>query len=464
LVVNVGRRGYADTSVSRIIAEAGVSRPTFYEYFSDKEDCLLSALTAIHECLGKSVDQSIQVGNPEHAIQATLVAIVKFASAQPGEALLLTSQSMGAGRSALDTRDAGIAALAHLIDAAHARVPPHVAIPDLNPQIAIGGLYRLLAPRLRRGEPGLSRTIDDVVAWADCYRCVPAERRWHSLTAADDPTGAPADAHGAALAAPLQPHRSMRLSREQTASNRRHRILYAAAQLAESQGYNVTTIADITQLAGVDGRTFYATFADKQDAFMAVHELGVQQVMSATAGAFFTGSSWPDRMWAAGKAFTSFLESNPMITHVGFVEAYAVGPGAVQRVEDSHVTFTIFLREGYQHNPIGTPPRLALEAIIASVFELVYREARSSPRPRVSGRLGAMAFLSLAPFLGPSEANRLIDRMRRKTRQAIDDSDLAAEACPFFGRIVNKDVVISRVLESRARPDPAKGDGLPRNV
>jgi len=142
-----------------------------------------------------------------------------------------------------------------------------------------------------------------------------------------------------------------------------------------------------------------------------VHELGVQQVMSATAGAFFTGASWPERMWEAGRAFTGFLQSNPMIAHVGFVEAYAVGPAAVQRVEDSHVTFTIFLQEGYQQKPRRTPPsRVALEAIITSIFEIVYREVRGRKDARVTGMLGHMAFLALAPFLGPAEANRFIDQ------------------------------------------------------
>ena len=89
----------------------------------------------------------------------------------------------------------------------------------------------------------------------------------------------------------------------------------------------------------------------------------------------------------------------------------AVGPAAVQRVEDSHITFTIFLQEGYQQKPRRTPPpRLALEAIITSIFELVYREVRGRKQPRVTGILGHMAFLAIAPFLGAEEANRFIDR------------------------------------------------------
>src|ERR1035441_5170156 len=93
------------------------------------------------------------------------------------------------------------------------------------------------------------------------------------------------------------------------------------------------TIAEITKRAGVDGRVFYRMLADKQEAFSAIHELGFQQLMAATAGAFFSAEQWPERMWNALGALTDWIESNPAVAHVGFVESYAVGPGAVQRVD-----------------------------------------------------------------------------------------------------------------------------------
>jgi AcrR family transcriptional regulator len=411
VVSAVDRGGYANANVSKIITEAGVSRPTFYEYFSDKEDCFLGALNDIHERLLELVRRNVEKSPPQMALQASLAAIVEFAFAEPAQALFLTSQALGAGPRALDARDAGIAEIDQLIHEAHARASPTAPVPDISPQILIGGVYRLLASRLRRGEPGLLRAIDDLSAWVGSYAWPAGGWRWHSgnLPLVQAPT--PRSTLG-----PLPPPLSLARhapgrSKEQATANQRERILHAAAQLAEQKGYNATTIADVTRQAGVDGRTFYAAFSDKQDAFMAVHEFGVKQVMSATAGAFFTGVSWPERIWAAGLAFAGFLESNPLIAHVGFVEAYAVGPGAVQRVEDSHVTFTIFLQEGYQQKATGTPPsRLALEAIITSIFEIVYREARSRERPRVSRMLGAMAFLALAPFVGAEEASRFIDR------------------------------------------------------
>jgi AcrR family transcriptional regulator len=409
MVTTANRDGYAGANVSKIIAEAGVSRPTFYDYFTDKDDCFLGALGDIQERLLAEIRQAVAGQPPEQALQASLSALVEFASAEPEPALFLMSQAMAAGPRALDARDRGIAEIEGVIEEAHGQLPPTAVIPDLSPGIAIGGVYRLLASRLRRGEPGLSRVSDDLSTWVESYERPVGEQRWRTLRPIDAGAPPPGLALGPLPApSPLPPGRPG-LSKEDVAANHRARILYAAAQLAEKKGYNASTIADITRMAGVDGRAFYAAFADKQDAFMAVHELGAQQVMSATAGAFFTGASWPERMWEAGRAFAGFLQSNPMIAQVGFVEAYAVGPGAVQRVEDSHVTFTIFLQEGYQQKPRRTPPsRLALEAIITSIFEIVYREVRRSKDPQVTGMLGHMAFLSLAPFLGASEASRFI--------------------------------------------------------
>src|SRR3954452_13838898 len=39
----VARTGYAGTTVADVVAGAGVSRKTFYEHFSDREECFLAA-------------------------------------------------------------------------------------------------------------------------------------------------------------------------------------------------------------------------------------------------------------------------------------------------------------------------------------------------------------------------------------------------------------------------------------
>jgi AcrR family transcriptional regulator len=45
----VGAKGYKETSVADVIAEAGTSRTTFYKHFEDKHDCFLAAYEMLVE-------------------------------------------------------------------------------------------------------------------------------------------------------------------------------------------------------------------------------------------------------------------------------------------------------------------------------------------------------------------------------------------------------------------------------
>lgn len=411
MITAANRDGYARTNVSGVIAEAGISRRTYYEHFADKDDCFLAAVADVHGRVLRDVRRAVREQPPERALAATIGALVHFVSYEPAMGRFLINEPMAGGAAALDARDRGIAALARLVDRSYHELDPATGVPDFSTHALIGGIYRLLASRLRRGERDLTGVQGDLLAWTRAYEQPLGKHRWRPLKLAASPSRSPF-VHSAPLRGPdpLPPGRT-RLSEQEVAANQRQRIMFAAARLAEEKGYTATTIGDITKLARIDGRVFYAMFADKQDAFMAVHELGVQQVMAVTADAFFAGTTWPERNWEAGRAFTQFLERNPLIANVGFVEAYAVGPGAAQRVEDSHTAFAMLLQEGYQYvSADARPPRLVLEAIITTIFEIVYSRARSAAKPRLAGLLPHLTFLVLSPFLGPAQANAFIDQ------------------------------------------------------
>jgi AcrR family transcriptional regulator len=44
MVAAANQHGYAQATVSAVIEHAGISRPTFYEYFADRDACFLAAL------------------------------------------------------------------------------------------------------------------------------------------------------------------------------------------------------------------------------------------------------------------------------------------------------------------------------------------------------------------------------------------------------------------------------------
>lgn len=418
------RNGYAGASVAEVIAQAGVSRPTFYEYFADRDDCFMAVHREIADQLIERVSDAVDAAPPERAVQAGVSALILRAEAKPERARFLVNETLAGGTRVLDQRDDTIARVEQVIECARAQASPLACTPDLPLRALIGGICGLLAPRLRRNEHDFRTLAEEISSWVDCYCYPTARHRWRTL---DPITAPPPPAHVCELSLrpppPLAPGRPS-ISAAEVARNQRERILYATADVAARKGYAAATVGDITGVAGVDRRVFYANFRDKQQAFLAVHELGFQHLMAVCASAFFSGTSWPERIWEGLRAGTHFDATYPVFAHIGYVESHAVGPPAIQRVEDSHAAFTIFMQEGYLHTS-APPPRSALEAIAATIFEVGYHHARQRQIEQLPGLTAHAAHLVLTPFIGRGAANEFIDA---KLGEQIDEQSVDLEA------------------------------------
>ncbi len=410
MIVAANRDGYAGANVSAVIGEAGVSRPTFYDYFEDRDDCFVATVVDVHQRLLEKMRDAITLEPPQRALAGAITATLAFAGEQPAEARFLMKEALAGGPMALDARDQGIAQSAKVVEDALKGAPSTSTIPDAPIAAALGAVHRLLAARLRRGERATGGLEQDLVAWIDSYGQNGGAQRWRELKRLPAPTRSPYLAPTTLRAPPALGPGRPRLSEQEVAENHRQRIMFATAQIVQEHGYTAATVAQITRLAGVDGRAFYRLFADKQEAFSAIHELAFQYLMAATAGAFFAGKSWPERIWEASRAAAQSIDDAPTFTHVAFVDAYAVGPRGIQRVEDSRSAFTIFLQEGYRwQTSEAAPSRLALEAIVATIFEIIYLQVRASPKPKTAGLVAHLVHLCLTPFIGAAATNELID-------------------------------------------------------
>jgi AcrR family transcriptional regulator len=406
------RHGYAGANVSEVIAHAGVSRPTFYEYFTDKDDCFLAAHRELSGLLIEEIRLAVTAEAPEQAVQAAIRKLIELSERYPDRAGFLTNQAMAGGWRGLDERDRLIGMIAQIVEHARAGAPARALSPDLPALLVLGAGRWLLAPPLRRGERDLSGLRDEIIDWVERYQAPHREHRWHGLNPGPP---LPASPHVSQISlrppAAIPPGRS-KLSKAEIIRNQRERIVYATAKVATIKGYTVATIADITAAAHVDRRVFYRHFPDKQQAFLAVHELCVQQLMAVTASAFFSAPQWPERAWEAMRACTQFQAHHSVLTHIALVESHAVGAAAIQRIDDSRAAFTIFCHEG-NHYTSRTVSRTAMEAILAAIFEIFYRQARRRESDQMSRFTPNGAYIQLAPFLGPAAANEFIDERLR---------------------------------------------------
>ena len=94
----VAAKGYAATTVADVIAEAGVSRRTFYEYFRDKEACFLAAYDTGVEVLLDTMRQAGEgIEDPLERARARVRAYLETLAAEPAVARTFEIEIAAAG-------------------------------------------------------------------------------------------------------------------------------------------------------------------------------------------------------------------------------------------------------------------------------------------------------------------------------------------------------------------------------
>jgi AcrR family transcriptional regulator len=411
--------GYAATTIAKLIADAGISRPTFYEHFDGKEACFLAAQRQVSADLLEQVRMEVARGKPAQAADSAVRCLVDFARCRPERARLLLWEPFEAGPAAIEERDRVIDAIAGAIDRAQARCEPWTKAADLPSLALVGAAFWLLAQKLRNGKGELRDLADGIADWSRRYERPLAEHRWRTV----DP-GPPAPRSPVVPELPSIPplpgvSGNSGMRRAQMESMHRERILHATALVASRRGWTATSATEIMAEAQIDKRVFYSAFANKQAAFVAAHELGYQQTLAVTARAFFSAGTWPERVWEGLLAATHFHAAHPTLCHLLYLRPYITDRRAIERIDQTHVAFTIFQQEG---DRLAADPldETAMQAVVAAGSEIVFlclREGRSEQIPLM---MPLLAYLCLAPYIGPGPAQKLID-----TKMATDAAEVS---------------------------------------
>ena len=99
-------KGFGRVTVADIISRAGVSRETFYEHFSDKEDCFMAVLDVgartLFEILSSSIDRSEE--EPLGRFEDMLKAYLNTLAAEPAFAKAFLIDAYAAGPAATERR------------------------------------------------------------------------------------------------------------------------------------------------------------------------------------------------------------------------------------------------------------------------------------------------------------------------------------------------------------------------
>jgi AcrR family transcriptional regulator len=148
----MARRGYAALTVGSIIAEARVSRTTFYEQFENKQEAVLGA----HQEIFRRFLTQIEVvcANEEEwpmKLRRGLEAAVDFAVAEPAMALLLSSQAEVADRAVGKTMLATRRRLVELLRNGREQ-PGAPPLPEITEEALVGAISTVLTRAVVDGD------------------------------------------------------------------------------------------------------------------------------------------------------------------------------------------------------------------------------------------------------------------------------------------------------------------------
>lgn len=153
MIDTVTEIGYNTLTVQNVLTRAGISRPTFYEQFEDKEDCFLAAFDAAAERMKDRIGAVVTDAGPSWRDQLRngIAELLRFIGEEPEEARMVIVEARASSPAGLRRRDELLDSFAACIDALVREDldEPPSAIAAAG---VVGGIESVVYARLQKGE------------------------------------------------------------------------------------------------------------------------------------------------------------------------------------------------------------------------------------------------------------------------------------------------------------------------
>jgi AcrR family transcriptional regulator len=145
--------GYQAMSVEDVVSTAGVSRRTFYDHFTSKDDAFLTAYDAIGATLADHVQTAYNASDTfEEGVIACLAAFLEFVASEPHYADMCIVEALAAGPDAVERRNAVMRTFARLLHEGAKTVTDGSHPPELTAEAIVGGIYEVVYSRVLAGK------------------------------------------------------------------------------------------------------------------------------------------------------------------------------------------------------------------------------------------------------------------------------------------------------------------------
>jgi AcrR family transcriptional regulator len=364
MIEAVARYGYPDTTVSQLVALAGISKSDFYALFDSKEDCFWACFEQTLDGYVARVEAIVErvEGHREQVI-ATVEVLAEIIASEPAAIALVLVDSLALGVAANDPRERSQMRFEQLLRGAFDQ-PARSRISELTVRGIVVGLRRLAYQAIRDSTAAeLAAGAPALADWVLGYAA--GSRRTGIVDSVPPAPSAGPEAEGLSWDEPPAGV-DARLELSQ-----RERIMRAIGQLGAERGYEAVSIPAISARAGTSNQTFYAQFEGKQAAFLETFDALAEPALAAAETAFRKGSTQRDRVSRALAVFLDRLERNRFLATLAARELPMLGRPGLERIDAMMERLGSILSGG---ESASDPPNIVSRAIVGGAWGAIRRE------------------------------------------------------------------------------------------
>jgi AcrR family transcriptional regulator len=168
LAEEVAENGYQATTVAAIVKRAGIARNTFYENFSGKEECFLTAQElAMSRALEQVVGAAGELDEWPQQVIAGLAGFLDFIAAEPALARTCVVESLVAGPGPVTQHQECLPSFVSLLKLGRDVSPYGRELPESLEEAVIGGVFWIVHRRLLQSADGeIQELLPELVEFA----------------------------------------------------------------------------------------------------------------------------------------------------------------------------------------------------------------------------------------------------------------------------------------------------------
>jgi AcrR family transcriptional regulator len=388
MIEAIAQDGYEKTSITKVLALAGVSRRAFWELFANKEECFLTTFDLVAARTGKLVNEAYRTadGTLENRLRAAFEQFTEEIGSSSQGAILAEAPMAGAAGMLHLCR--ATATFEQMLLRSFAHAPEASVLPLPVIRGIVGGLYEVMSVRLRLGGRAekIPALAEELLRWTLLFQTPALDR----VAARACVNGGVSHAHVNGGASQL---------------DARGRLLECVLRLTVLEDYGELSVVRIADEAGVSIDAFFECFLDTEECFLAAFDEMSDELLALTADPELVGDDWPRAVRQAIGALMCHLADHPLHAQMIATKAYAAGPDAIERNYELVQEIATLLTEGA---PAGAGGMLAFEGVAGAISHTVRCQVAGEQIQRLPALTDYLTYVVLTAFIGADAAAELV--------------------------------------------------------